>query len=131
MKPFDSDVTVIGGCGHVGLPFAMLLASKGLRTWIYDINTDAVARISRGEMPFMENGAEPMLKCVIGDGTLKLSTSPEVISNSQYVVMVTGTPVDEHLNPTVQNIMQMLEKLLPHFRDGQCLILRSTLFPGV
>lgn len=128
---FETDVTVVGGCGHVGLPFAMLLASKGLKTWVYDINKAAIEQVGKGEMPFMENDAEPMLRDVLKAGTLKLSASPEVIATSRFVVMVTGTPVDEHLNPTVRNVMQILETLLPHFRNGQTLILRSTLFPGV
>ena len=131
MADFQSDITIIGGCGHVGLPFAILLASKGLKTWIYDIDKAAIDTISRGEMPFTEEGAEPMLRSVLGDKLLRLSASPEVIATSRYVVLVTGTPVDEHLNPTVSTITRILDNLLPHFRDGQILILRSTLFPGV
>lgn len=128
---FTTDATIIGGCGHVGLPFAILLANKGLKTWIYDIDAAALETIRSGRMPFMEEGAEPMLRAALGDGTLRLSSSPDVIALSRYVVLVTGTPVDEHLNPTVRNVTRILEELLPHFRDGQVLVLRSTLFPGV
>lgn len=128
---FESDVTVIGGCGHVGLPLAMLLANEGLQTRIYDINSAAIEKIRRGEMPFMEEDAEPMLKSVLANKTLGLSDSPEIIAKSRCVVLVTGTPVDEHLNPRVDVITSMLEEFLPHFRDDQVLILRSTLFPGV
>ncbi len=131
MADFEADVTVVGGCGHVGLPLAILLASKGLKTWIYDINTAAIDSISHGTMPFMEEGAEPMLRSVLADHVLQLSASAEVVSKSRYVVVVTGTPVDEHLNPTVSSVTGLLNDLAPHFRHEQVLILRSTLFPGV
>ena len=54
---FDLDVTVLGGCGHVGLPLALALADRGLKTAIYDISEAAVERVARAEMPFQENGA--------------------------------------------------------------------------
>src|SRR5205085_1664854 len=42
-----------------------------------------------------------------------------------------GTPVDEHLNPDPQAIPRALEGCAEYFADGQLLILRSTVFPGV
>jgi UDP-N-acetyl-D-mannosaminuronic acid dehydrogenase len=46
------------------------------------------------------------------------------------VVVVIGTPVDEHLNPTFHTIRRFFTTLLPHLVDGQCIILRSTVYPG-
>ncbi len=50
-EPFDLDVTVLGGCGHVGLPLALALSDRGLKTAIYDISEAAVALVARGELP--------------------------------------------------------------------------------
>jgi len=47
------------------------------------------------------------------------------------VVVVIGTPVDEHLNPDQQAIPIALGGCAPYLRDGQLLVLRSTVFPGV
>jgi len=44
--------------------------------------------------------------------------------------MVLGTPVDEHLNPSYSDLQRVVGKHLPLFRDGQLLVLRSTVFPG-
>jgi UDP-N-acetyl-D-mannosaminuronic acid dehydrogenase len=44
---------------------------------------------------------------------------------------VIGTPVDEHLNPDPQAIPAALEDAAPYLVDGQLLILRSTVYPGV
>ena len=42
-----------------------------------------------------------------------------------------GTPVDEHLNPDPQAVPLAIESLAPHLVDGQLIVLRSTVYPGV
>ncbi|HEY2737317.1 MAG TPA: nucleotide sugar dehydrogenase, partial [Thermoanaerobaculia bacterium] len=54
---FSYDQGVIGGGGHVGLPFALICADSGLRTVIYDIDSAKVRQIRDGVMPFAEEGA--------------------------------------------------------------------------
>jgi UDP-N-acetyl-D-mannosaminuronic acid dehydrogenase len=46
------------------------------------------------------------------------------------VVVVIGTPVDEHLNPTFHSMRKFFSGLAPYLVDGQCIILRSTVYPG-
>jgi UDP-N-acetyl-D-mannosaminuronic acid dehydrogenase len=128
---FDLDVTVLGGCGHVGLPLALALSDRGLKTAIYDISEAAVERVARAEMPFQENGAAPVLEQRIADGSLSATTDPAVIARSEVVVIVIGTPVDEHLNPDPGAVTRALLACGDHFHDGQLIILRSTVFPGV
>ena len=55
------DVVVLGGAGHVGLPLSLVFADAGLRVGIYDINEQTLDRIGRGEMPFLEDGADELL----------------------------------------------------------------------
>jgi UDP-N-acetyl-D-mannosaminuronic acid dehydrogenase len=47
------------------------------------------------------------------------------------VIVVIGTPVDEHLNPNQTAIPRALSGCASFLRDGQLLVLRSTVFPGV
>ena len=56
------DVCVVGGAGHVGLPLGILFASKGLRVLALDVNNSTLDVVQSGRMPFMEEGAEPLLK---------------------------------------------------------------------
>ncbi|HEX8202488.1 MAG TPA: nucleotide sugar dehydrogenase [Isosphaeraceae bacterium] len=126
---FHDDVCVVGGCGHVGLPLAITFAQQGLRVSIYDINDRAVELVRAGRMPFLEQGAEPVLREVIGR-TLHVANDPALVSQARFVVVVIGTPVDEHLNPTFHTIQRFFQRILPLLRAGQCMILRSTVFPG-
>jgi UDP-N-acetyl-D-mannosaminuronic acid dehydrogenase len=129
MRDFQYDVCVVGGCGHVGLPLAITFAHKGLNVSVYDINDRAIALARSGRMPFLEEAAEPILKQVVGR-KLEIANDPGLVSRSQAVVVVIGTPVDEHLNPTFHTMQRFFATLLPHLVDGQCLILRSTVYPG-
>jgi UDP-N-acetyl-D-mannosaminuronic acid dehydrogenase len=127
---FQHDVCVIGGGGHVGLPFALICADSGLRTVIYDLDSHKVELIRSGTMPFYEEGAEEMLERVLDSNRLQVEDRPDLMSQCRFLVMIIGTPVDEHLNPSFAAIDRALHRSREHLRDGQVLILRSTVFPG-
>jgi UDP-N-acetyl-D-mannosaminuronic acid dehydrogenase len=125
----DYDVCVVGGCGHVGLPLAISFAHHGLKVAVHDISDRAVESVRVGRMPFLDSGSEPILREVIGKN-LHVANDPYLIGKAQHIVVVVGTPVDEHLNPTFHRIRRFFAEILPYLRDGQCLILRSTVYPG-
>ena len=127
----DRDVVVIGGCGHVGLPLALAFADRGARVGIYDVSEAAVAMVNAGGLPFAEPGAEEVLARVLAAGRLVASADPEMVATAEHVIVVIGTPVDEHLNPKQAAITRALGGCSEYFRDGQLLVLRSTVFPGV
>jgi UDP-N-acetyl-D-mannosaminuronic acid dehydrogenase len=128
---FGLDVVVIGGCGHVGLPLAIAFADRGARVGIYDVSQAAVATVNAGHLPFDEPGAAEVLERVVADGRLRASADPSIVGLAEHVVVVLGTPVDEHLNPNQTAIPKALGGCAAYLRDGQLLILRSTVFPGV
>jgi UDP-N-acetyl-D-mannosaminuronic acid dehydrogenase len=125
------DAVVIGGCGHVGLPLSIALADRGARVAIHDRDPAAVALVNGGGLPFDEPGAEEPLRAALATGRLLASTDPAVTAMTDTVVVVIGTPIDEHLNPDPHAIPRALGVAAPYFRDGQLLILRSTIYPGV
>jgi UDP-N-acetyl-D-mannosaminuronic acid dehydrogenase len=129
--PFTHDVVVIGGCGHVGLPLAIAFADRGARVLVYDVSERGVGLVNDAVLPFAEPGAEDKLKAAVASGALRASTDPSVVGLAENVVVVIGTPVDEHLNPDPQAIPRAIAGCLPSFRDGQRMVLRSTVFPGV
>jgi UDP-N-acetyl-D-mannosaminuronic acid dehydrogenase len=125
------DVCIVGGCGHVGLPLGMALADKGKSVALYDINDAVIAKVNDGVVPFKENGAEEVLQRVVKNKKLTATRNPEVIGSSNHVVLVIGTPVDEHLNPKIGDIIRAIKEIEDHLNDDQLLIMRSTLYPGV
>ncbi len=128
---FERDVVVVGGCGHVGLPLAIALADRGARVGIYDVSDDAVAMVNAAKMHFSEPGAADMLKRVVAEERLVASADAAMVATSEHVIVVIGTPVDGHLNPDLAAIPDVLADCAPYLRNGQILILRSTVYPGV
>lgn len=128
--PHD-DVVIVGGCGHVGLPLGIALADRGSTVVLYDVDADAVATVNAGQLPFREDGAQEPLRRALAAGTLRATVDPSPVGGAEHVVVVIGTPVDEHLNPDPHAIPRALEHCIPFLRDGQLLILRSTVYPGV
>ena len=128
---FRHDAVVIGGCGHVGLPLAIALAGAGVKTISYDLSTAAVERVNAGQMPFDEPDAPARLRAVLDSGTFVASSDPAVIADCEHLIVVIGTPVDEHLNPNPQTVLDSIIEVSQYLRDGQAVILRSTIYPGV
>jgi UDP-N-acetyl-D-mannosaminuronic acid dehydrogenase len=96
----------------------------------FDISRQAIETVRAGKMPFVEYDAEPVLKQVLADGTLTCSDSDTSISEADAVIMVTGTPVDNHLSPDFEALLKVFRAYEHCLRDGQLIVLRSTVYPG-
>lgn len=128
---FKNDVVVVGGCGHVGLPLAISLAAKKLKVVAFNINKESVELVNSGVMPFVEPGSQEILIRVLSDSNFCASSDKSLVSTAENVIVVIGTPVDEHLNPDPVTVPHAVKDLAPMFQDGQHLVLRSTVYPGV
>jgi len=122
-------ICIIGGCGHVGIPLGLALAKSGFTVTLIDINANAVKMINGGKLPFVEEGAEEILKAHIGKN-LFATEDIRKISEQEAVIFVTGTPVDEHHNPEIKEVIKVINVYLPMMNKEQLVILRSTIFPG-
>lgn len=124
-----SKICIIGGCGHVGIPLGLALAKRGFFVTLIDINADAVNTINQCKLPFVEEGALDILKDHLNKN-LFATTDTNGVLEQDVVVFVTGTPVDEHHNPKVHDVLKVITTYLPLLRKEQLVILRSTIFPG-
>jgi UDP-N-acetyl-D-mannosaminuronic acid dehydrogenase len=129
MGKFSYDVCVVGGLGHIGLPLGISFAKTGKKVILYDINKDSIDTVSQGKMPFWEVGAEKPLQETINK-TLFISSDKNVISQSHFVILTIGTPIDEHLNPQFTLFKKFFEEIIFLLNDRQHIIIRSTVYPG-
>ncbi|HEY8755728.1 MAG TPA: nucleotide sugar dehydrogenase [Candidatus Dormibacteraeota bacterium] len=128
---FEHDVVVVGGCGHVGLPLGIALAWCGMSVALFDTNQAAVDTVNDGRLPFDEDGAQAPLAELHAASRLTATTAAAVIAGAEYVVVVIGTPVDEHLNPNPNAVVKAIAQFADHLGPGQVIVLRSTIYPGV
>ncbi len=116
------------GIGRVGLPFSLILADSGIKVFGIGRNYEKIEKINKGLMPFLEKGAPSLLKKHVGKFFFA-STDYSNISKSDFIVLTLGTPVDENMNPVLDQIDNALESSKKYFKPGQTLILRSTISP--
>lgn len=114
----------------MGLPLGLALAQAGRHVIALDCDAERVARTSSGKMPFADRGADELLLTVLANGRFRCTTDSAVISAAEVVVTVVGTPLDEHFNPRFEVYDDLLEEDQSRLRDGQLLVLRSTVYPG-
>lgn len=123
-------MVVVGGCGHVGLPLALSLADCGYRVGIDDIDAAKIEQVRSGNVPFLETGAEELLRRLLPTGRLELASNPGLLERTDTVILVIGTPIDEFMNPSVRIFDRVVDELIPHLRDGSLVVLRSTVYPS-
>jgi UDP-N-acetyl-D-mannosaminuronic acid dehydrogenase len=97
---------------------------------IFDINQDTLDTIARGEMPFLEAGADKILAEVLASGRLVMSVDASMVGRTDQVVVVIGTPVDEFLGPSMTVFERAVDQLAPYIRQGALIVLRSTVYPS-
>lgn len=122
-------VAIIGGCGHVGLPLGVKCALAGAATYLIDISEKAVATVNSGKFPFLEHGGDAQLQKALSLG-LTATNDRRSCQGCDVIVFVTGTPVDEHLNPKVTDVVKIFDDYKEYFDEKALVVMRSTLFPG-
>ncbi len=129
MKNRKYDICIVGGLGHIGLPLGISFASAGKKVILYDINKESITTVRKGKMPFLETGAEEILKKVL-DKNLFVSDEKACISQSHFIIIVIGTPVDKHLNPDFTIFINFFDDIIDSIQNNQHILLRSTVLPG-
>lgn len=128
-RKFKPLSVAIVGIGRVGLPLAIFLADRGHNVWGFDADQNKVNQISKGQMPFMEEGATELLKKYVGKSFFP-TTDFQNIKEAKVIILTLGTPVDENMNPSLVQIDKAFNGFKKYLRKGQLLILRSTVSPG-
>jgi len=123
------DVVIVGGLDRVGLPLGLMWADAGLTVGMVETDEAKRAPVEAGQVPFVEHGADAVLRRVLGK-TFFTTSDIAAVSNAKAVVITAGTPVDEYLTPQLLALTTVAKDLLPHLRAGQHIILRGTVHPG-
>src|SRR3954453_16972098 len=120
----------IVGLGRIGLPLALSFADRGVDVIGVDRDRGRLETVGEGRMPFEETGVQDVLDRVHSAGRLRLTAEISEAAAADYVVLTLGTPAHVHLEIDISQIRSAIDDLLPLLREGQTLILRSTVAPG-
>src|SRR5436190_16077668 len=120
----------IVGLGRIGLPLALSLADAGVDVIGVDKDHARLETVAAGRMPFEETGTQELLERVLRGSGLRLTDQIADAAEADFIVLTLGTPAHVHLEIDISQIRSVVDDLLPLLREGQTLILRSTVAPG-
>lgn len=123
----NKNVTVVG-IGRVGLPLALFIANQNFKVTGIGRNKDKINELKQKKMPFIEEGDDLLKKYV--NKNFFPTVSFASIKKSSVVILTLGTPIDENMNPVLDQINNVIKKIIPYLRKGQLIILRSTVSPN-
>lgn len=120
------------GVGRVGLPLALVLADKGFQVTGIDVDSYRIDLLKHRIMPFMEEGAEPLLKKHSGKNFQIFSQehTDRIITENEVIIFTLGTPIDDTYSPNFSDIEKLIRRIAPVLKPGHTIILRSTVSPG-
>lgn len=118
------------GLGYVGLPLAIEFAKK-YEVIGFDINTDRVSELSRGEDRTQEADLETLKSVQVKDGIglLFASDVKEIETCNTYIVTV-PTPIDQFKAPDLTPLRKASEMIGKILKEGDIVIYESTVYPG-
>ncbi|SVD87395.1 uncharacterized protein METZ01_LOCUS440249, partial [marine metagenome] len=90
---------------------------------------EKINSIRNGKFPFVERGGQELLD-KSNNFPISYTSEHSVIKECDVIILTIGTPIDEHLNPNLSPVYETIDQLQPYLKDGQVMVLRSTLFPG-
>ena len=115
------------GLGYIGLPTALMFASKGHKVIGTDYNKELVATLNRGEITFEEKGLKELFNDAVSKG-IKFTT--EYIDTDIYIVAV-PTPYDKFSKKIdACYVIAAVKEIMKTCKKGAIVVIESTVSPG-
>lgn len=122
-----SDILIVGGAGHIGLPLGILFADKGKKVVLYDKNLSNIKKINNSLMPFMEEGGEKILRR--NRSKILATDNKKYIKHTKIVIICIGTPVKNN-RPDLNFFFKMFKEIKKELDPKKLLVIRSSIYPG-
>lgn len=122
-------ISIVGGCGHIGVPLGIVLAYKGYKVKLIDINSNAVESINNSILPFQENNADKYLKKIINKNLIATENSEEAKYSNIIIFATSSNAIEKQAKG--KDIIKVIEEYIPYINKNQLIIIRSTIAPGV
>ena len=115
------------GLGYIGLPTALMLASRGFKVIGTDSNDELVSKLTNGNVSFKEKGLDGLFQQAVKNG---LQFSTEYQPAEMFIISV-PTPYDKFakkVNPRF--IISAVKQVLSVCLNGATIVIESTISPG-
>ena len=126
-----SNISIIGGAGHVGFALGLIFSSKGFNVSLIDKNRSNIKKINSGKIPFLEENSQKLLKTMIKKKRIYATDQINEISKSKYIIICISTPITNQLNPNLKPFINFFHQLKKKIKKDQIVIIRSSIYPGI
>ena len=117
------------GLGYVGLPLAVEKAKAGFSVLGFDIQTDKVDRVNRGENYIGDVVPEELAR-LASSGKLAATADFARIASCDVVALCVPTPLDSFKQPDLSFVRASAESVARYAHPGMLVLLESTTYPG-
>lgn len=114
------------GLGYIGLPTAVVLASRGMSVLGVDVNEDVVTKINRGEIHIVEPDLDAVTARVVQNKMLRAATAPGA---ADAFVIAVPTPFRDG-KADLAYVHAAAASVAPVLKAGNLVVLESTSPPG-
>jgi UDPglucose 6-dehydrogenase len=120
-------VAVIGA-GYVGLTTALSLAYVGHEVVGVDLDTNKVARLNRGELPFYEPHAKEML-ALVRERLHFTARYEEAVPQAEVIFIAVGTPSLPDGAPDLSQVRSAAQAIGRHLGEGFTVVVNKSTVP--
>jgi len=117
------------GLGYVGLPLAVEFAKAGFQTVAFDIDTDRVDQIRRGNS-YIGDVSREEVRSVNDSGRLQATNDFSELSTVETITICVPTPLRKTGDPDLSYVVSAVDEIARRLNPGQLVVLESTTYPG-
>ncbi|MEG2199382.1 MAG: NAD(P)-binding domain-containing protein, partial [Anaerovorax sp.] len=117
------------GLGYVGLPLAVEKAKAGFKVLGFDIQSQKVDMVNRGEN-YIGDIVPQDLKDLVDSGHLSATCYFDRLAECDVVAICVPTPLDKFKQPDLSYIVDSAKEVGKRIHKDMLVVLESTTYPG-
>lgn len=119
------------GTGYLGATHAAAMSSLGFEVIGIDVDSEKIASLSRGEVPFYEPGLDDLLKAELATGRLSFSTDFSKAAQCDIHFICVGTPQQKNsLAADLSYVESAIASIAPFTKPDSLVVGKSTVPVG-
>jgi UDP-N-acetyl-D-glucosamine dehydrogenase len=111
------------------MPLAQAFGEAGKTVVLVDVDSEVVDGINSGES-HIGDVHSGVLKRLVDEGRVTATTEYDVLKDPDAILVALPTPLSSQREPDLSIVRAAVEKMAPHLRKGQLVVLESTTYPG-
>ncbi len=118
----------IVGLGYVGLPLMLRYNALGYSVLGFDVDATKVVQLNEGKTYIGHIPSASVAKA--RETGFEATANMERAKECDALILCVPTPLNAHREPDMSFVIDTVNSLCPHLREGQVMSLESTTYPG-